>query len=771
MNARFTVPVGTGSSLNASHAWPAHGASRHVSVGPTQAFKALRPNWATIPSGMCDVRRWVLWNLEIRDGHPTKVPYQAEYPSTRASSTDPTTWSDFHTAHAAVEDGKADGVGFVLGGGYVGVDLDACRDPETGVMIAEAHAIISGLSSYTEISPSGTGVHVLLRGQLPPGGRRQGHVEIYANGRYFTVTGRPVDGSPTTIDERSAELAALHGRLFGPNGGPDDRPIPRPVATVADEDSVLLERARGASNGAKFSALFAGEITAYASASEADLALCRLLAFWTDRDAGRIDRLVRRSGLFREKWDERHGAQTYGERTIDKAIAGCREGYIGARPGTIATENEPTSRPGSDPETGPDPLMLSPADPLASARAFVARSYVVDSLVALRHQAGLFYAHQPQMSAYGELDEAAVRAALYLFLEDAQRCTESKGQPRTFEAFKPTKGKVDNVLDALRAVCNLPASCVAPCWLQDDPGLDPFDVVACHNGLLHIPTRELRPPTPAFFTLHGLDFAVDPHAPLPVHWLRFLDDLWPADPASRDTLQEWIGYCLTPRTHLQKICLLVGPKRSGKSTIGRVMRRLLGERHVSGPTLANISEQFGLSILVGKSVAIIADARISGRTDTAVLTERLLSISGEDTLSIPRKFLPDWNGKLTTGCTPGAGSCNRPRPPPWFRSSRTSGAPLAPSSGNAARWARPTTCPRTASSRRGRPGARRTAASTRARCRRWAGISGPSCPGSANASPASSARGFGTTRGSVCGMVTHEDWHALARSPPYLSIA
>jgi putative DNA primase/helicase len=78
------------------------------------------------------------------------------------------------------------------------------------------------------------------------------------------------------------------------------------------------------------------------------------------------------------------------------------------------------------------------------------------------------------------------------------------------------------------------------------------------------------------------------------------------------------------------------------------MRRLLGERHVSGPTLANISEQFGLSILVGKSVAIIADARISGRTDTAVLTERLLSISGEDTLSIPRKFLPDWNGKLTT---------------------------------------------------------------------------------------------------------------------------
>jgi hypothetical protein len=198
--------------------------------------------------------------------------------------------------------------------------------------------------------------------------------------------------------------------------------------------------------------------------------LCRLLAFWTDRDAGRIDRLFRQSGLYLEKWEERHGAQTYGERTIDKAIAGCREGDIGARPETIATENEPTSQPESAPETGADPLMLSPADPLASARAFVARSYVVDGLVALRHQAGLFYAHHPQLGAYSELDEAAVRAALYLFLEHAQRRTESKGQPRTLEAFKPTKGKVDNVLDALRAVCNLPASWQATTSNGSRPG-------------------------------------------------------------------------------------------------------------------------------------------------------------------------------------------------------------------------------------------------------------------------------------------------------------
>ena len=777
---------------------------------------------------MREARRWVIWNLEARHGHPTKVPYQAECPSTRASSTDPTTWSDFDTAHAAVEDGKADGVGFVLGDGYVGVDLDACRDPETGVMTAEAQRSSTSSRATRRSARAAPACTSCCGASLLPGGRRQGHVEIYADGRYFTVTGHHLEGTPTTIEERTAELAALHGRLFGPNGGNgnDHRSVPRPVASVADDDAVLLERARGASNGAKFSALWAGDTTAYASSSEADLALCRLLAFWTHGDAGRIDRLFRQSGLFREKWDERHGAQTYGELTIEKAIAGCREFYSGARPTPIATANEPTSRPGSAPEIGARPPHAQSRRPVGE------RARLRGALVCGRWPHG---AAPPGRRVLRASARHSAPTTISTKPRCGRRCTCSwktrnggrhrrASQPRTLEAFKPTKSKVDNVLDALRAVCNLPASCAPPCWLQDDPGLDPFEVVACHNGLLHIPTRELLPPTPAFFTLHGLDFAVDPHAPPPVHWLRFLDDLWPADQASRDTLQEWIGYCLTPRTHLQKICLLVGPKRSGKSTIGRVMRRLLGERHVSGPTLANISEQFGLSILIGKTVAIIADARISGRTDTAVLTERLLSISGEDTLSIPRKFLPDWNGKLTTRFllmtnelpriedasgalasrflvltlqrvllrarrsrpvrplppgtarhpelgARGLGSALRPRPVrataigrrprPGVRRPRESHRRVRP--GTLRGGPGPTTCPRTASSRRGRPGARRTAASGPAPCRPLAGISGPSCPGSAKASRASSARGSGTTRGSACGTVTHEDWHALAR--------
>lgn len=295
------------------------------------------------------------------------------------------------------------------------------------------------------------------------------------------------------------------------------------------------------------------------------------------------------------------------------------------------------------------PLILDPADPLPSARAFIDASHTAHGVMALRCQNGLFYAYIPQAGAYQERDEAAIRADLYGLLEPAQRWTDAKPPAApSLVAFKPNKAKVENVLDALKAVCNLPASVASPCWLGKPRDIDPLDVVPCRNGLLHIPTRTLIPSTPDFFTLNGLDFAYAPAAPPPTHWFAFLATLWPDDQPSRDALQEWIGYLLTPRTHHQKILMLIGPKRSGKGTIGRVTTQLLGRRNVCAPTLANMGEQFGRSILIDKSVAIIADARIGGRTDTAVVAEQLLSISGEDGQTIPRKFLPDWNGKLLT---------------------------------------------------------------------------------------------------------------------------
>lgn len=289
-------------------------------------------------------------------------------------------------------------------------------------------------------------------------------------------------------------------------------------------------------------------------------------------------------------------------------------------------------------------LILNPNDPLPSAREFVAQRHTVDGVVTLRHQSQTFLAYAPEVGAYLELDDAAVRASLYGFLEPAKRrLDDGKVAP-----FQPTSAKVNNVLDALQGITNLPASVPSPSWLKHDPGLDARDMLAGPNGLLHVPTRTLHLSTPEFFTRNAIDFAYDPWAPTPRQWLAFLESVWPDDSESIDTLQELFGYLLSPDTRFQKIFLLIGPPRAGKGIIARVLRLIVGARNTCAPTLAAFGRDFGKHVLIGKTVAIISDARIGGRTDTASVAETLLSISGEDAQTIERKFLPDWNGQLAT---------------------------------------------------------------------------------------------------------------------------
>src|SRR5918998_310196 len=147
-----------------------------------------------------DLRQWLCWRKEERDGKPTKVPYS---PTTgqRASSTDSDTWSGYQEAVRACKEHGYGGIGFVFTkeDDLCGVDLDGCLDPETGELEGWAQEIIEELDSYTEISPSGTGVHVLVRARLPEGRNRKGRFEAYDRGRYFTVTGHHLAGTPRGI--------------------------------------------------------------------------------------------------------------------------------------------------------------------------------------------------------------------------------------------------------------------------------------------------------------------------------------------------------------------------------------------------------------------------------------------------------------------------------------------------------------------------------------------------------------------------------------------
>ena len=279
-----------------------------------------------------------------------------------------------------------------------------------------------------------------------------------------------------------------------------------------------------------------------------------------------------------------------------------------------------------------------PSQPLPNARRFVGERFDHSEHPLLVHQGGLFYAWDG--TCWPALDDADLRAQLYEHFEHATYIAEEGNR----KPFAPNRYKIGDLLDALRAVTHMPVTTKTPCWLGNGQ-LPAEELVACTNGLVHYPTRVLHPHTPTLYAHHSVPFAFDPDAAAPVRWHAFLDDLWGDDKESIGTLQELFGYLVSGDTRQQKMFLIVGPKRSGKGTIARVARAMLGAHNVAGPTLASIGTNFGLSPLIGRPVAVIADARLK-TSDTSIVTERLLSISGEDTLTVDRKYREPWTGQL-----------------------------------------------------------------------------------------------------------------------------
>ena len=290
-----------------------------------------------VPAALRRLEQWVVWRSEETARGPTKIPYRPRQPGVRASTRDRSNWSDLETALTAVRDhSDLAGIGFVLSADdpFVGIDLDDVLDPSIGAVAPLAARAIRRLDTYTETSPSGTGVHLILEGSLAGlVGRKHGNVEVYEDGRYLTVTGA-VLGGHDRIEARQAELEAFHAFAFpqrvsgrgGPRGASGEHAGERPdgfedAAELSDYE--LLDRMFASRRGGEIEALYEGETEGYPSHSEADLALASHLAWWTDYDRERTDRIFRGSELYRSKWDERHygDGRTYGEGTLDVAFA------------------------------------------------------------------------------------------------------------------------------------------------------------------------------------------------------------------------------------------------------------------------------------------------------------------------------------------------------------------------------------------------------------------------------------------------------------------
>ena len=296
--------------------------------------------------------QWVAYRLvwNEKKGKADKIPVNP-HDGKGAKANDPATWGTYDEAmnyaqRQGLIAGKSGGVGFEFAGGYAGIDLDHVIEAD-GTLKEFAQDIISMMNSYTEISPSGTGLHILfkLTCSLSEIGDRNRDsklgIEIYDKGRYFTVTGK-VYGELKPIAERTEELRLVYAKyLLSAREAEKPKPqvqtsnvsvpsVKSDSAFTCDElsDYDLLDKMFSSRRGGEIRALFNGDISGYGSQSEADLALCSHLVYWTSGDFSRVDTLFRQSGLMRDKWDKSIKGQTYGAITISKALSSRVMEYV-----------------------------------------------------------------------------------------------------------------------------------------------------------------------------------------------------------------------------------------------------------------------------------------------------------------------------------------------------------------------------------------------------------------------------------------------------------
>jgi len=564
-----------------------------------------------VPEDIRERKQWVAWRYKWDSDRDEwkKVPVN---PATGgfASSTDSDTWTSFAEAIAYHDrdDTDTDGVGFVVSDDdlLVGIDLDDCRDPDTGEFDAWAEDVVDAVPTYWEVSPSGTGLRGFGLGFVPNGGTRadidaaKGHIEVYETGRYLTVTGHALDDAPGNVRQVNDEIADVHAKYIAADEPPKptgdggiataqndatprvNPPETGPRDTVADlSDDELLDRAMNAENGDKFRRLWNGDTARYPSHSEADLALCGLLAFWTGGDRQRIDRLFRQSGLYRDKWDR----NDYRDRTIEKTLDGRSEFYNPDE--TTGHESLPNS-PGADIDRG-DTLSVTLCPAEVVAWAGLGEDGEVADLTDRQKAACVWELMQRSGGFYVRVR----RDTGELWTYDDGIWTPN-GERTLRHAARLALGAMNygqNVLTELKAQVRSDPQAEVD---ADEFGVEPGQI-AVENGLLCLSDAAagagmdaIRDLEPKDYALARLPVTYDPGADYG-EWASLVDE-W-AEDGRADALQEYVGYCLhAGAMPIHRALLLVGSGANGKGTFLSVVRALLGEENTTSielQTLAN----------------------------------------------------------------------------------------------------------------------------------------------------------------------------------------
>ncbi|WP_423408047.1 phage/plasmid primase, P4 family [Heyndrickxia sp. MSNUG] len=537
-------------------------------------------NFKQIPQELVAAPQWILWRSEERGGKKTKVPYQVN--GTLAQSNNKHTWSSFSAVRYAFDSGEYDGIGFMFSkeDPFIGIDIDKCVvDGELSMMAEEVAELIS---SYTEMSPSEQGIHIIVKGELPEyiagTGKKNPELglEVYRHGRYFTFTGNHLPGTERSVEERTEELQILFDKFFAEKKKRAGKvvKVERTSEITNLSNSELWLKMFKSKNGSNINDLYNGQLI-NGDHSSSDLALCNHLAFWTDKDSSKMDSLFRETALYREKWDKRHSSdgRTYGEMTIDNAIQSTSSTISDFQPEKpfeiyISKETEEIE----DEEEVEDPKTpFFHLTELGNAERII--FYHGENLRFCNELEWLIWNGKVwEEDSKREIEQIAAKTFRALYQESRTVDDESR-QKQLYEWAKKCERRsvrINSILDARPMVSVKKTEFDAHKYLFN-----------CDNGVIDLKTGKLLPHDRELLLTKISRISYNPEAECP-NWTTFLNSIFKDSDGNTNFelinfLQKAVGYTLTGDITEQVMFFLYGTGRNGKSTFINTIQTLLGD--------------------------------------------------------------------------------------------------------------------------------------------------------------------------------------------------
>lgn len=526
------------------------------------------------PHEVMDIPNWCVWKYTEVNGRLTKIPFN---PTTgeKARSNDPNTWVDFNAARDAYKDQKVDGVGFFFEEPYVGIDLDDVEDEihrfqrgdHTDNIVSEFH---EAFKSYSEISPSGTGIHIIVKGNIPGERRRKGGVEIYEKGRFFTMTGHTLGKYYSITPASQNTMQRIYDKYLKSNNNTKyyDK-TSQGIAHNLSEGEVVAHINNSKQSGL-FNTLMHGSWEGhYTSQSDADMAFANLLAFWCAKDFDQMDSLFRQSNLYRGKWDSKRGDSTYGEQTLYKAINEVSNIYTPTNKQeplkyvfgeAFGTEDKPVKKeypPQSWDDTGNANRFVDRFGDNYKYSYTNKQFYVFDGAKWAVDETGMIRRLVDEMIENMKYEQIKI--------PDGKDPEEFKEEFLKF--IKKSRGTTakKNITDEIKH-----RKPVRPDEFDQDDML-----LNVANGYLDLPSRTLYDhDISKLFSLQSYTDYTEKMQP--TIWLEFLNDIFDGDQAVIHYLQKALGYSLTGSTREQVMFILHGKGRNGKSIFVETVAEILG---------------------------------------------------------------------------------------------------------------------------------------------------------------------------------------------------